>query len=72
MVVKYDADAKVTSIEEKPAQPRSNYAVVGIYFYDDRVIEVARLCLARYRYPVAGAGDIFEFGGLVVGVIVYG
>ncbi|TVR35356.1 MAG: glucose-1-phosphate thymidylyltransferase [Spirochaetaceae bacterium] len=41
-VVEFNADAKVISIEEKPAQPRSNYAVVGIYFYDNTVIEVAR------------------------------
>ena len=41
-VVDFDAEGRVLSIEEKPKQPRSNYAVVGIYFYDNTVIEVAK------------------------------
>lgn len=40
-VVTFDADGKVTSIEEKPEVPRSRYAVPGIYFYDDRVAAAA-------------------------------
>ncbi len=40
-VVQFAADGKVVSIEEKPAKPRSHYAVTGIYFYDNRVLDIA-------------------------------
>ncbi|MBL7956876.1 MAG: glucose-1-phosphate thymidylyltransferase RfbA [Flavobacteriales bacterium] len=41
-VVDFDADGKVLSIEEKPEKPKSNYAVPGLYFYDNAVLDIAR------------------------------
>ncbi|MCQ9628254.1 glucose-1-phosphate thymidylyltransferase RfbA [Cetobacterium somerae] len=48
-VVEFDSDGKVVSLEEKPNNPKSNYAIPGIYFYDNSVIEKAKTVLPSER-----------------------
>ncbi len=55
-VAEFDANGKVISLEEKPAQPRSRYAVTGLYFYDNRVLDVA----ARLQPSVRGELEITD------------
>lgn len=74
-VVEFDKDQKAISIEEKPLKPRSNYAVPGLYFYDNSVIEVARNLKpsARGEYEITDVNKWYlENGLLKVGILSRG
>jgi glucose-1-phosphate thymidylyltransferase len=71
-VVTFDEDFKAISIEEKPQNPKSNYAVPGLYFYDNEVIQIAKSLQpsARGEYEITDINKVYlEKNKLTVGIL---
>jgi glucose-1-phosphate thymidylyltransferase len=71
-VVEFDAQSKAVSIEEKPTNPKSNFAVPGLYFYDNAVVEIAKSIApsTRGEYEITTVNNAYlQQGRLQVGVM---
>ena len=74
-IVEFDKSGKVLSLEEKPKIPKSNYCITGLYFYDNRVVEIAKSLTpsARGEYEITDVNkEYLELGALNVEILGQG
>ena len=71
-IMEFDADGKILSVEEKPENPKSNYCITGLYFYDKRVVEYAKQVKpsARGELEITTLNDMYLQDGTLKGIVL--
>lgn len=71
-IMEFDNDGKILSVEEKPSNPKSNYCITGLYFYDKRVVEFAKRVKPSKRgeYEITSLNDIYLQNDSLKGIVL--
>jgi len=71
-IMEFDETGKILSVEEKPKQPKSNYCITGLYFYDNRVVELAKKVKPsdRGELEITSLNDLYLQDGTLRGIIL--